>query len=126
MEDNIYNIKHISRPILPSIQKGQPAAAFFFGQLNVINHLLEHVRYNKLKKNKKHLGNQMNAFPPVPKLQETDLLFNIEKYYTKMKYKYIYILESVRHFYIKGCRGGMGQLKELGYIMTQKYNKNKL
>lgn len=42
-------------------------------------------------KNKKHLGNQMNAFPPVPKLQETDLLFNIEKYYTKMKYKYIYI-----------------------------------
>lgn len=33
----------------------------------------------------------MNAFPPVPKLQETDLLFNIEKYYTKMKYKYIYI-----------------------------------
>lgn len=68
----------------------------------------------------------MNTFPPVPKLQETDLLFNIEKYYTKMKYKYIYILESVRHFYIKGCRGGMGQLKELGYIMTQKYNKNKL
>lgn len=53
MEDNIYNIKHISRPILPSIQKGQPAAAFFFGQLNVINHLLEHVRYNKLKKKQK-------------------------------------------------------------------------
>lgn len=46
-----------------------------------------------------------------------------------MKYKYIYILESVRHFYIKGCRGRFGgQLKELGYIMRQnitKYNKNK-
>lgn len=46
----------------------------------------------------------------------------------KYKYIYIYILESVRHFYIKGCRGGSGQLKELGYIMRQnitKYNKNK-
>lgn len=28
MEDNIYNIKHISRPILPPIQQGQPAAVF--------------------------------------------------------------------------------------------------
>lgn len=37
MEDNIYNIKHISRPILPLIQQGQPAVAFYFIFFKPIN-----------------------------------------------------------------------------------------
>lgn len=42
-----------------------------------------------------------------------------------MKYKYIYILESVRCFYIKGWWGGLRELKELGYIMRQNTTKIK-
>lgn len=37
-----------------------------------------------------------------------------------MKYKYIYILESVRHFYIKGL---FGAAKEVRLHHETKYNK---
>lgn len=60
----------------------------------------------------------MSASPSIPNVSEKD--FNIEKYYTKTKYKYRYILESVRLFYIKGCRGRSGLLKELRYIKRRK------
>lgn len=42
-----------------------------------------------------------------------------------MKYKYIYILESVRHFYIKGCWGrGFGEAtKGVRLHQEAKYNK---
>lgn len=50
MEDNIYNIKQISRPILPPIQQGQPALAFFWPS-NTINYLVgEREQKNEKKK----------------------------------------------------------------------------
>lgn len=67
----------------------------------------------------------MNAFPPVPKLLETDLLFNIEKYYTKMKYKYIYI-RICQAFLYKGLQGRDGATKGVRLHHETKYNKNKI
>lgn len=100
MEDNIYNIKHISRPILPPYNKVN--LQLYFWPINVMNYFAGAIKKNSIKKEKqqkkKKKTQSTQRSEGLPRGLKTDIFFNIEKYYTKMKYKYIYI-------YIRICYG---------------------